>query len=395
MTRLDPTEIARIYRSLRARPTSGGGARLGEVTRVDADGTAWVHLFGGADETPVGTLLASVRPGDVVQATISGGRATVQGNATSPAASSAAVAETAAATRLAIDGILGEIVEIKKANIDEATVNRLLSLEATVRELQADWANINTVVAGEVDALHLEAEFAGVDFANVDAAQVGTAKIVELLSNSGIFRNLVYDEGHVTGTLVAVEVLGDLIKAGTIAADRIIYQGTDAEGNQTGLWYQLNATGAGGLSPEELTLERYRNALDGSHLVAKSVTANEIYTDSLVADTAFMGALNAALLLAEAVKIGNPQSGIHIEMRGDRFSFFERGYGFDSLPDGYEATAGSPLPGEVAYMAVDPATNESMFYMTRAVVVKNLRFGNWKWYDRPNGNMSLKWIGGL
>ena len=52
------------------------------------------------------------------------------------------------------------------------------------------------------------------------------------------------------------------------------------------------------------------------------------------------------------------------------------------------------MPGEVAYIAVDDETQESMFYITRAVVVKDLRFGNWKWYDRSNGNLALKWIGG-
>lgn len=48
---------------------------------------------------------------------------------------------------------------------------------------------------------------------------------------------------------------------------------------------------------------------------------------------------------------------------------------------------------EVAYIEVDSNTGESLFYMTRAVVVRDLRFGHWKWADRENGNLALKWMG--
>lgn len=56
------------------------------VTRVDLDGTVWVTIPGGADETPASTSLVSVSQGDTVKVLIANGRATVTGNATSPAA---------------------------------------------------------------------------------------------------------------------------------------------------------------------------------------------------------------------------------------------------------------------------------------------------------------------
>lgn len=50
---------------------------------------------------------------------------------------------------------------------------------------------------------------------------------------------------------------------------------------------------------------------------------------------------------------------------------------------------------EVAYIDVDQ-NGESVFYMTRSVVVKDMFFGDgkWKWYKRDNNNMGLKWMGG-
>lgn len=54
-----------------------------EVLRIDEDGTAWVHLPGGVDETPV-RLTISADIGDTVQVRLSGGRAWITGNQTSP-----------------------------------------------------------------------------------------------------------------------------------------------------------------------------------------------------------------------------------------------------------------------------------------------------------------------
>ena len=186
-----------------------------------------------------------------------------------------------------------------------------------------------------------------------------------------------------------------------------------------------------GLSEEDAQVmvdaygEELDGALHGSHLIAESVTATQIDVTSLI----------AAMLLAQFVQIG-ATAGMHIEAKGDRLSFFAGGSGWSSLTDEYlyrpianpagspvmngwyelvdgeyvmstdttvdsgkdyykyTVTADSALPGEVAYIAVDPTTRESTFYMTRSVVVKDLRFGDWLWYGRRNKNMALKWVGG-
>lgn len=56
------------------------------VIRTDNDGTIWVSIPGGAPETPVHGSLVEARPGDTVQVRIENGRAVIEGNATSPAA---------------------------------------------------------------------------------------------------------------------------------------------------------------------------------------------------------------------------------------------------------------------------------------------------------------------
>lgn len=55
---------------------------IAEVVRVDGK-TAWVHIPGGVDETPV-QLTVNAKQGDMVQIRVGGGRAWIVGNATAP-----------------------------------------------------------------------------------------------------------------------------------------------------------------------------------------------------------------------------------------------------------------------------------------------------------------------
>ena len=69
-----------------------GRTRIGAtVSRIDVDGTPYVVVDGSDVETPAAYTAASVRPGDRVTATVQGGRLTVDGNYSDPAASSATV----------------------------------------------------------------------------------------------------------------------------------------------------------------------------------------------------------------------------------------------------------------------------------------------------------------
>jgi len=75
----------------------------------------------------------------------------------------------------------------------------------------------------------------------------------------------------------------------------------------------------------------------------------------------------------ETVIIGKTD-GAHLNASSDRLSF--------QVGD-----------NEVAYVSIDPETNDSVFYMTKAIVVQDLFFGMWRWQSRSNSNLALKWIG--
>ena len=50
----------------------GRDTTLATVTRIDSDGTTWVRVYGGAEETPVRRMTSSAQVGDVINVEGSG-----------------------------------------------------------------------------------------------------------------------------------------------------------------------------------------------------------------------------------------------------------------------------------------------------------------------------------
>lgn len=119
----------------------------------------------------------------------------------------------------------------------------------------------------------LTAQYADIDFANIDIAAIAT-----LFAESGIIKDLVVDDQHITGELVGVTIQGDLIVGNTVKADKLVVKGSD------GLYYKLNIEGE--------TVEASQtdqNSLNGSVITAKSITATKISVEDLVAFDATIG----------------------------------------------------------------------------------------------------------
>ena len=88
----------------------------------------------------------------------------------------------------------------------------------------------------------------------------------------------------------------------------------------------------------------------------------------------YAGATGATGSTGAVVRIGS-ETDMHLTMTPSELAFRD--------------ASGTP----VAYIEV--VGGESLFYMTRAVVVSDLRFGNnlWTFATRDNDNLSLKWLG--
>lgn len=182
----------------------------------------------------------------------------------------------------AVDADIGQL------QADNVTINNSLNAAiADIGQLQAD----NVTITGELDAAKadieeleatkLSAEQADLKYANIDFANIGSAAIENFFSKSGMIGDLVVGDGTITGTLVGVTIKGDLIEGGTVVADKLVIKGSD------GLFYKLNTDGIT-TSAEQTEY----NSLSGTVITAKSITAEKVAVDDLVAFDATIGGFN-------------------------------------------------------------------------------------------------------
>lgn len=196
--------------------------------------------------------------------------------------------ETLTAAKADIDSLNANKIDAEVVEANYATIENLEATNADIRNLNADYGTFKNLTTDNFNATNaeitnLKAEKANIKdletkYANIDFANIGEAAIKKLFSESGIIKDLVMQDGNVTGELVGVTIKGDLIEGNTIKADKLVIKGTD------GLYYELNANG----ETVEANQTEY-NSINGSVIVAKSITASKINVSDLVAFGATIG----------------------------------------------------------------------------------------------------------
>lgn len=180
-----------------------------------------------------------------------------------------------------------DYITANKIESEYATIKNLEATDAEVRTIKADYVKAERVEAVEADieeltAKKLDAESAEIMYANIDFTNINEAAVVKIFSESGIIKDLVVDEGAITGELVGVTIKGDLIEGNTVKADKLVVKGSD------GLYYKLNFEG-GTFADGEVVPD---DGLHGSVIVANSITAEKINVKDLVAFGATIGGFN-------------------------------------------------------------------------------------------------------
>lgn len=203
-------------------------------------------------------------------------------------ADNATINGTLTANKAEIDNLKAKKIDAEVVEANYATIKNLEATNADIRNLNADYGTFKNLTAENFKATdanikNLQTEKANIKdletkYANIDFANIGEAAIEKLFSKSGIIKDLVMQDGNVTGELVGVTIKGDLIEGNTIKADKLVIKGTD------GLYYELNANG----ETVEANQTEY-NSLNGSVIVAKSITASKINVSDLVAFGATIG----------------------------------------------------------------------------------------------------------
>lgn len=202
-----------------------------------------------------------------------------------------AAVEDLTAAKAEIDDLKVKKLDAEVANVKFATVENLKATNAKVGEISGQQAKFEetttnklTAVEGSIkklDAGKLSAKEADIKYAQIDFANIRKAAIEHFYATSGIIKDLVIGDTSVSGRLVGVTIIGDLIEGGTVKADKLVIQGTD------GLYYKLNTDGM------KTTAEQTDyNSLNGSIITAKSITAEKVNIHDLVAFGATIAGFN-------------------------------------------------------------------------------------------------------
>lgn len=180
--------------------------------------------------------------------------------------------QTLKTNKAAIDNLNTKVAVIDTLDTTYATITDLKVTNGTIHNLSGDYAVFKRTTTDTLNALNgnfenLDSKYANIDFSNISKATMG-----EFYANSGLIKNVVVGDQTITGELIGVTIKGDLIEGGTIVADKLVMKGNN------GLYYKLNTDG--NIVSSEQTAY---NSINGRIITAKSITAEKIAVNDLVA----------------------------------------------------------------------------------------------------------------
>ena len=222
------------------------------------------------------------------------------------------------ATNADITNLKAKKLDVDEADMKYATIDNLEATDAYVYDLESDYGTFKNATASQLTAAvadivdlkanKLNAADADIKYANIDFSNIGKAAFEYFYANSGLIRDVIVDNGTITGNLVGVTISGDLIEGNTIKADRLVIKGSD------GLYYKLNTDGVTTSSEQTDS-----NSLNGSVIRAKTITATQISVSDLVAFDATIGGFNItenSIYSGVKESVDNTTRGIYMDNTG-------------------------------------------------------------------------------
>lgn len=244
---------------------------------VEQDGSLKVKMDGSGVIAPA-VFNVEARKGDRVSITIEDHTVKVVGNITAPPSSRTATDLNPIIDKinLNISTITGDLADFKTGEFENLKSDVADFKETTTDKLKSNDAEIENLKADKISAKDADLRYANIDFSNI-----GQAAMEYFYAKSGLIKDVVVGNETITGELVGVTIRGDLIEGNTIVADKLVIKGNN------GLYYKLNTNGV----TTEAEQTDY-NSLNGQIIRAKSVTAEKISVEDLVAFGATIGGMH-------------------------------------------------------------------------------------------------------
>lgn len=182
-------------------------------------------------------------------------------------------------------------------------VNRIENFGGGV--VQSVLGKFDRIIAGQVEADRFFAQMGKIVFLQVNQFEAGSidAEIIKarsitadqikagtITAESGVIDNGAIGTAQIAdGSITSAKVVSlnaDVINAGTLSVERLIFVG------ENGIIYKLNAE-ASGLSVTELQKDEYQNHINGTVIVARSITAAQIAARTITGNEILAGSITA------------------------------------------------------------------------------------------------------
>lgn len=454
MAGLGMNDAARIAAALSAEGEGESPRRTATVARTDRDGTIWVRLAGADSETPVERSSVTVKDGETVEVIVSNGRAIITGNVSNPSAQIGYADEiNTSALRALQDASAAGAAAASAQESAETAATAAASAQESATQALADAASAAgaasraqssadnaATAAGQAQSSAAQANQA----ANNALTQLSTVQdvvgVVEWAASHSEQDMADYINSHLSLTTYGLDLVldntGYRIHIGTLTAGGedgvyiidgsgdvvttfgenidfsssrpqyiggedayIVFVDTDSDGIPDTIRIGGNIIMGGNKTLSEI-LSDVAEAKQTAQ--AAKATATSYFTDTTngvivhragedgstgwtgwrIQDLLEMLVNGQSLIQAglvggrPSIRVGPESGGMHLNVTSDRLAFCDAG------------------GAEVAYIAVD-AGNNSKLYISEAVVMSELNFGEgkWTWRKRENDNLSLKWTG--
>lgn len=204
----------------------------------------------------------------------------------------AVTADKIAAGAVTAEKVAAGAIEADKIAAEAVTADKIAAGAVTAEKVAAGAIEADKIAAGAVDTDKLAAGAVTAEKIEAGSITADRMKAKTITAESGILADGVVGTAQIAdGSITSAKIVSlnaDVITAGTLSVKRLILVGED------GLIYNINAA-ASGLTAEELTDEKYQNQINGTVIVAKSITAAQIAAESITGNE----------ILAQSITAGN------------------------------------------------------------------------------------------
>ena len=210
-------------------------------------------------------------------------------------------AKSVTADKLQADLVISDFIEAGSITTDMLAAGAVTADKLDANAISADFIESGSITADKLAAGVLSADLIGAHSITADKIATGTITAESGIIANGAIGTTQIADGSITSAKV-VSLNADVITSGTLSTERLLIKGTD------GIIYEINAQSSG-LTAAELTKEQYKNQLNGTVIVAESITAAQLAAESVTANKILSGAVTAEKIAADAVTADKIKAG--------------------------------------------------------------------------------------